>query len=199
MRALQTITNLARLLSVPLGSAFLSGCMLFSPAGPTDLSLVSAAETNYRNVPDSELEWIGGGVRRSIPLLKIEFSSQIDLIQFAHKHEFIIYNETTLCPKTDLPIKVSNFSSVFWSTLEVQQYSLASIPCAACSDKDLKQYHIYVAISQLLPDASHPLYDLRRKPEDLCFKILGADILGRSFTSNTVTVSKDLIRQTLQP
>jgi len=170
----------------------LSGCALFSPAAPKDLRLVSVSLTNYRDEP--EMRQIGHEPRRSLPLLKIEFSSATDLLHFAHQHEMSVYNRATICDRHLWPF--FGVSSVYWKNIEVWPYSddPKALPCTDCLNTGFL-YHVYFGVSESNPEFM--VYDLRQQPADICFRVESGDMLGRHSMSNVVVIPKEAIAEVL--
>ncbi|MBC8037630.1 MAG: hypothetical protein H7X89_10490, partial [Rhizobiales bacterium] len=72
-----------------------SACALIGPLDPTDLRLKSLEMVDWKD--QDEIIPVGGGSRRSLALIRVEFSTERDLQALAQRYGYNMYNQASLC------------------------------------------------------------------------------------------------------
>jgi hypothetical protein len=181
MRAVQCLSVLEVLTTT-------GACPLIGSADLHDLKIVSAEFVDLKDRPDAV--WLGVGLRPSRPLAMVTFTTKTNLIEFARRYDYNIVEGASFCSGNgvDEAKKLQEDSSVYDldGRIDMTRRDSRASPGV---------YHIYLDVTPM-KFAGHPspfAYDLRHQPEDVCIEVRGGNMLGRTFVSNVMIVSKDLL------
>ncbi len=191
--------------------AILSGCI--STDTPNDLTFRSVNLVDWKD--QSELPGplpelgiadlralvasghsLSGGVKWHRPLLKIEFTSTVDLPRFASKNGYNLMAEDFLCGHGNGSAPIG-FPGIFLSRFPLDERNLARMPFK----QTLASYHIFVDVAgEARPQDIPPRekFDLRQTAADVCFYARGGGETGFGYRSNMVMVPKAAIAKALQ-
>lgn len=128
--------------------------------------------------------------------LDVHLSAERDLIKYAKQYEYNILNETSLCREGQLdPSKQLQNDSYVYDRLGVVE----AVRKADDGGQDQAGYDLYIAV-QSVPLASGQVfeYNLQRDPQDVCVRLRGGNMLGDSFTSNTIVIPKAVIAEAMR-
>ena len=207
--------NLACLFS--LVAPLLGGCV--STNTPSDLAFVSVQVVDWRDQAElpgpgaspvlgmvsnrdlvSKGQSITGGEKSHRLLLKVEFTSTTNLSKFVIENSYNLGNETFFCDRQ----KASPFMSypfVFWYNIRLGEHEADPIAQQSEAARGPITYYIFIDVARKKVVPSNPPqggFDLRQKPEDVCFYVRGGNESGRGYRSNTVMIPRDAIVAALQ-
>jgi hypothetical protein len=114
-------------------------------------------------------------------------------------NSFPLANYAFFCghPQKDVTL---SFPDVFWQGNRLGQHEADVIQRYGGPAGTLITYYIFVDVAReprLQDRPPQEGYDLRQKPEDLCFVLRGGDGSGRGYKSNTVVIPKDAVAAAL--
>lgn len=195
---------------------FLGGCI--STNTPGDLAFVSVQAVDWRDqkempgpgaspilgmVNSHVLEQAGqsieGGEKPHRPLLKVKFTSVTNLSRFAIDNSFPLANHTFFCDHPQKDVTLS-FSYIFWQGNRLGQYENDVIQRYGGPPGRLITYYIFIDVAReprLQDRPPQEGFDLRQKPENLCFVLASGNEWGRGYRSNTVVIPKEAIATAL--
>jgi len=201
---------------VPLIGTLLGGCV--SANTPGDLTFVSVQAVDWYNVAElpgpnaspvlgmvSERqlreagESVSGGEKPHQLLLKVEFTSATNLPKFVQERSYNLGNTGFLCSRPDNRAGVS-FPYIFWQGIRLGQHEPDPISRYGVAAGAPIVYYMFVGVAfpKFVPPKPEYEYDLRQKPEDVCFYVRGGSGSGGGYRSNTVIVPKAAIEAALR-
>ncbi len=130
-------------------------------------------------------------------LLLIRLSGGYDLNQFARAHEYNIFNEVTLCTKGDVdPSKdLQNYPYLY------DTQGMVNANRQESESKPGQAEHVYFIYVAIVPAALRGqqtfYYDLRARPQDVCARVRGGNMIGQTFVSNTIVIPSSAIAAAL--
>lgn len=177
--------------------AILIGYMLTPPADITDLKVDSVVTYEWsRAIPELEKSGIEIRMTDLSDLLRIEFTTQRDLVGLAKRKGFLITNQVYACDETGaVGFKLSGKSQVF-------TYSGAPVGSESAIIEPDQTYHFYLTTHYYknAGDFSGRFnleYDLYEETGDLCVIIIGTRMDGSYFRSNAARVSNKKLKLAL--
>lgn len=172
-------------------------CLLLqSCSSPTvnDLKLVNVQVVPQEQIPSRDKYWSADAITE--PLLRVTFSSKINLEELAQEHQYNVENVTSICRQsaTDQTRRLRGFPSVLDDVGRIDAYRDRN---NSTRKRDgLFEYHIYLDLRQSGISGFYS-YDLIRMPADVCFTVNGSKEVGfaalHGFVSNTLIVPKERI------
>jgi len=211
-----TVMKLSRLLFMVM--PFLSGCVSNIPV---DLTLVSISAVDWRDrdeiagpgaspliglVGTRDLIRIGetpkGEKNNPRLLLKVEFTSEINLSAFVIKKTYNLGNSAYFCDRSKDPdLEMLSFPDVYWRGILLNPHDPDPIARQRKVVDGKITYYIFIDVVRDEVTKSKPpleAYDLRQRPEDICFCLRGGNNHGFGYRSNVVTIPKDMISAVLR-
>jgi len=202
----------------PIFAVFLAGCISNIPA---DLAVTSVQAVDWRDqdempgpgasgllgmVPPRVLAAMGqsvkGGPKPSRLLLKIEFTSTVNLAKYAFSNSYTLGINGYFC---DRPGKggysAADFiglsvPSVYWRGMEYLEYDPDKIDQFRGGPGRPITYYIYIRVmnneTRWLNEPDEG-FNLMQNPRDICFVVRGGNNTGFGYKSNIVVISKDAI------
>jgi hypothetical protein len=143
---------------------------------------------------------VTGGPKPHRAMLKVEFTSAMNLPQFVIENSYNLANKTFFCdqPRTS---PFMSFPDVFWHGVRLSRLEGNPITQNSKAPSVLNTYYIYVDVAREKVAPSNPPqngFDLRQKPGDVCFHIGGGNESGLGYRSNIVIIPRDMIAAALQ-
>lgn len=139
-----------------------------------------------------------------IPILRIDISSGVNLVELRRKNGYHISAEIVSCQTQPAVVHVGG-DYVYWHgySVNLKENEFKDYPSLVTelSEKTLTTYSVYAPTARQAVVAgplASPAFDLRVKPFDLCLTIHGGDMLGRHIVSNVITVPGGLIGSAFQ-
>lgn len=141
--------------------------------------------------------------RPPVGLLRVEVLSPINLVTFAKEHGFSVAYDAYYCGAKDEPHRTVS-TAVYPRVGEFEIANAYSAPQSALEsarERDGQiRYAFYVPLDEppfgdvyreltKKSNIASPLYDKSNRA-DLCFEIRGGDMLGRSYTSSPIVVTR---------
>jgi hypothetical protein len=203
---------LSVLCAVPLMGSLLGGCI--SANTPGDLVFASAQVVDLHDqaelpgpgaspivgmVNSRDLERAGqsvtGGDKPHRPLLKIEFTSATDLSKFVIENSYNLGNAAFFCDR-EKGSPYMSYPAIFWRGVRLGEHEANPIERRSepANAPIIYYFFLHIALPKIVP--SNPPqngFDLRQKPEDVCFYVRGGNESGSGYRSNTVAIPKDVI------
>jgi hypothetical protein len=173
---------------LPVLASLVGGCIISNTPG--DLTFASAELADRRD----RMEMPGPGA-----LLKIEFTSRMDLSKFAMEHSYNLGAIAFFCGRPN-DFVVLSFPDVYWRRVRLGQGEADPIERGQDDKIELLTYYLFINVAREAIVPSKPReksFDLRREPEDVCFHLRGGNESGRGYKSNTVVIPKDAIESAL--
>jgi hypothetical protein len=133
-------------------------------------------------------------------LLKAEFKSTLNLSRFANEGGYNLGNTSFFCNRPKDNVFLSS-SYVYWRGVRLGNHDGDPIQQSGESTRQPITYYIFLGVARQAVTPANPQqvsYDLRQKPEDICFYLRGGDGTPFGFKSNTVTIPKEAIAAALQ-
>lgn len=141
--------------------------------------------------------------RKSRSFLRIEFSTLMNLAEFAQQNGYYVATEVYFCDKPDEQVLLG-YKGVFRQRAEV---SMFAPPAGLLEEQALGYpitYHFFTHVEDegsisshpTKPDVFHP-YDLRNNAQDICFEIVGGSETGY-FKSNTAILPKAAVQKAIR-
>lgn len=170
----------------------------------TDLKSSNEFDTQeHRDVMQKALD------RKKVRLLKINFSTEVELGAFKVMHEVNVATETSICPIGE-GIKLAGFSDIYFGNTNINSLFIGNNKYQTWRPQPavngLYMYHTYAfhkrsdfEVSVSPGELPLPPYDLAKESQDVCLKFRGGNMLGGRFTSNIIVVPRDEIRKALRP
>ena len=127
--------------------------------------------------------------------IAIGFSTNLDLWDFAQSEDYHVAIKATACADHKLDLTRELQSSVYAYTKSGGFYSFDNKP-----PPDRGRYRIYFSVTRFPTASDTPQtfrYDLAANPVDVCYQLLGGNMLGGDFYSNTVVIPATSIRSAL--
>jgi hypothetical protein len=140
-------------------------------------------------------------------MLKIQFTTFSDLALISLEHDLNLWNEATFC---ESGANMSGPPAVYYHDVHVSQLQENSpeysryIKYRTEEKADNRYvYHVYVRhrsdqARSLTNNYRISVYDLSGEPQDICIVIRGGNMLGGTLRTNTITITKDKIREALR-
>lgn len=120
-------------------------------------------------------------------ILTIVFMTDLDVIAHAAGYETSHTLESSICRHGDFDGKQLLDDLVYFRDVDDSRQDWAQNPPGA--EALQYRYRIQLTRHHISSDATPSYdYDLRAQPQDICFRIRGARMLGRGYVSNTMTV-----------
>lgn len=173
----------------------LSACIAHDTPG--DLTFISAQEVDWLDQSEMRApERANGGQKTHRPLLKVEFSSHANLFKLAN--DYPVGNYSFFCDRPRDPTRVS-FPGVYFQGIHIWW------PDDRRSEDELAPgpvtYYVFLDVAK--PERPNDIppqkaFDLRQRPENVCFYLSGGNISGRGYRSNLVMVPKEAIAAALR-
>ncbi|MGV8998079.1 MAG: hypothetical protein ACOH12_14145 [Parvibaculaceae bacterium] len=182
---------------MPLCLVALCGCALID-SSRSNLHYASTKIVDLKDEPPAT--WFLQKRPPSTLALLVNFTTDESLTKLAHRHEFNIVNEASLCDSAgeiDLSKELQNDSSVYDSFGLATTYDKSDTQNSRLSNVS---YHVYINLKGI-PLAGDPdvfLYDLKSAPQNVCVRLSGGNMLGSKITSNTFVVPKMAIVNALK-
>ena len=193
---------------------------------PVDLELTSIQAVDWRDqhempgpgaspilgmVPSRMLQKYGqsitGGPKPPRLLLKIEFTSAMNLSKFVIANGFTLGGRAYFCDRPgtgDRPghgfIGLS-YPSVYWGGVQLGQHEPDPIERWGSAISRPITYYFYTDVANAETrwfNERDVGYDLLRRPQDICFYLGGGNNSGFGYQSNTVVISKAAIETALR-
>lgn len=166
-------------------AATVAGCCLslaacawpFGTNGPKDIRVVSVSEANFKD--QTQLEYADQKPRPSIPLSRIDFSTDTDLLALARKHQYNITFAIGPCSKDGVVDNGTGFGYVYWGTAVINAYT-----------KDSKAPGYAEAVAKG-PPFTYQVYARKlppKSPAPLCIALRGGNMLGGKLRSNDAAI-----------
>jgi hypothetical protein len=181
-------------------SAIVAGVVLAFAASAQEfdgftLTLLSIQVVPQKQIPRHDKFWDEGVI--TSPLVRVDFSTSIDLRSLARRGEYNIDNITSLCvpPVIDRSRKLSGFPGVYDSTGPIDEFRQELPATPRRSAVPPFAYHVYFDVRQ---SGIHGFYDydLVRAPSDICIAVNGTT--EHEFGSNRHFASRTLVIQKAQ-
>lgn len=173
--------------------AILSGCSLIADR---DLHIADAAVTGIAYDDPYAPGWDKPGDQNAF--VDVTFSADRDLIAYSDEYDHSLYAEASRCTGGAFDAsKLVRVQSYFhkWNG-EVDDRS--EPPQAGAPGIWRYRISLNLAAHVVPTDASDAFdYDLRAQPQDVCIHIRGAQMLGRSYVSNTLVIPKAAIAEAI--
>jgi len=139
-------------------------------------------------------------------MLKVQFTTVYDLALISLEHDLNLWNEVTFC---DSGANMSGSPAVYYHDIHVSQLQENSPEHSRYiryREKEADKpyvYHLYVRYRSdqarsLTDNYRISVYDLSGEPQDICIVIRGGNMLGGTLRTNTITITKDKIREALR-
>lgn len=193
-------------------SLFLVGCMSINTPG--DLAFQSVELVDWRDrlelpgpgaspligmVSSRSLEASGqslsGGPKWQRPLLKISFTSAINLSQFVIDKSANLGSDLFFCDREER--STLGYPYIHWNGVRLGQHE----PDPIGTGNAPIIYYVFVDVSREPRPRDIPPFagfDLRRHPVDLCLYVRGGNGVGWGYKSNLVVVPKDIVVEALK-
>lgn len=190
-RAHKVLLHIARCLVCIVGV----GVALTSPVGATDVSLkLTAVEVvDLQDQPHSL--WTRMAYRKppAIKILKISFSSDIDLVELARQNQYHVGRRASICngEAFDKAQDLAGDSGVYDRSGYVDAYREIASPVV--EKHPPYEYYIYINLEPIWKnkrDSDRIDYDLKEHPADVCIEVRGGVMFGGFFAANTLRISK---------
>lgn len=149
----------------------------FGTNGPKDLRVVSVSSADFKD--QTQLEYVGQSPRPSIPISRIDFSTDTDLLALARKHQYNITFAIGPCGKDGVVDNGTGFGYVYWGAAVINAYT-----------KDDKAPGYAEAVAKG-PPFTYQVYAKRLPPNPtapLCLALRGGNMLGGKLRSNDAVV-----------
>lgn len=202
---------------VPLLSSLFGACITANT--PADLAVTSVQAVDWRDqdempgpgaspalglVRDRDLalarQQVTGGERPHLPLLKIEFTTATNLSKFVIENSYNLGNSAFFCDRPNQYVVLS-FPDIYWRGNRLGEHETDLVQNYGGAIGAPVTYYIFINVARAARPQDKPpqeAFDLRKKPEDVCFYVRGGNGSGRGYRSNTVIISKGLIATALQ-
>ena len=202
--------------SLSMMSIILAGCVSLNT--PSDLALISVRAVDWHDqhempgpgaspvlgmvnsrVLAQSGQSVSGGEKPHRPLLKIEFTSATNLSQFVTEHSYNLGNTAFLCKRPEDRVTLS-FSYIFWRGIRLGLREADPIRQRGEVVEAPITYYIFIDVADKERPQDIPPqkgFDLREKPEDVCFYLRGGNNWGRGYKSNVLIVPKSAIAASL--
>jgi hypothetical protein len=135
-------------------------------------------------------------VEKNRLLLKVEFSSALDIARYVSENDYSLGAYTSFCNRLNYEATISS------PRVYSRGYLLGRFERDPFRDASTtKTYYLFVEIAQKASPKDIPpreAFDLRQKPEDLCLVLKGGNNSGFGYESNTVTIPSDAIATALR-
>lgn len=158
--------------------AVLCGCVQVDNT-PTDLSYLSVSVVDKQSRPElAERLW-----QRS--LLKVSFSSSVNLNMFANEHYANIGISAFFCNNPD------QYARIAWPDVysDGRQIGIRNSDLDSTINlHDTKIYYVYMFVAGEAEDGG---YDLKVHSKDVCFYISGGNGIDWAYKSNTILVPEE--------
>ena len=130
--------------------------------------------------------------------LMVTFSTAVDLYTFAHRHDYSLFVDSSVCAgnKLDSSKKISLIGYVYNRNGIIDPQNYAN---KGADEEGIKTYEIFLFM-RTVENASNTdkfNYNLLTTPEDLCFRLGGGNMLGGTFKSNVVLIPKEAIEHAI--
>jgi hypothetical protein len=191
-------TSIARVFLTTCIACGVTACAALNPK-LNDLRFVSVEVIVVQEHP--EIEWVTfqpSEIPR-LELVEVSFSSSEDLVKLAKRAEYNVGGDARLCESDKKRPTRINAAYVYWGNVVVDQYMNNDVYAKLSRQRTSGGSFIYrVYFSIKLPETKEglyqsPAYDLLNVPADICFHVRGGNMLGMSFVSNEVVISKESI------
>ncbi|MCC6716460.1 MAG: hypothetical protein IT555_01115 [Acetobacteraceae bacterium] len=173
----------------------LSGCV--SHNAPGDLAFSAITLVDWRD--HAELAGPIDSPKYARPLLKVEFTSAVNLVQFTMDNSYPTFGvRTSFCGRPS-PWWGLGWPWVYWRGVELSWLRQNPIEQVAAGSRIA--YDVFLNVSGQVRPADSPTeegYDLRHRPQDICLSVGARDMLGFGFESNTVVIPKEAIAAALR-
>lgn len=147
---------------------------------------------------------------RSVMVLKIQFSSKIDLVEFTERTGFNLSSNLHACKSNGNDKVIFRGGYVYWSGFPIEPGIERDPHHAGKVPKRIRgqanTYNVYISIQSKEvkggPFAS-PAYDLSKNPQNLCLQLVGGNMAGgifpwETFVSNTIVIPQEQLSTALQ-
>ena len=175
----------------------LSGCIASNTPG--DLTFRSAREVDWRDQAEMPgAKGLKGGEKGFKPLIKVEFTSGTNLLNFARTNSYTVLGEAFFCARPDDYVRLS-FVDVYSRGARVDGLERGETEADAAQGG--ATYYIFLNVAGLARPSDIPpqkAFDLRQHAEDVCFYVRGGNVTGSGYKSNTVVVPKEAIAAALR-
>lgn len=201
--------------SVSFVGIFLTAC---AAGSPQDLALSSVKAVNYRTqkeIPPPSAALAGLVGIRNLPqlgismndskpnreMLRIEFSSNVNLPKFAFQNGYTLFSIAFFCddPNAETPeVGRIGLPDIYYEGVLLSKYDINPIKDY---DKPPFKYYRYISVQSVIirdkDDDKKEFYDLRKLPRDICLKVRGGNYYG-FFETNTVIITRETIVEALR-
>jgi hypothetical protein len=132
-------------------------------------------------------------------LLKAEFKSEVNLAAFVNEGGYNLGNTSFFCNRPKDNVLLSS-SYVYWRGVRLGDHGDPIQQSGEIQGQPITYYMFLGIARQAIAPANPPQvsYDLRQKPEDICFYLRGGNGTPFGFTSNIVTIPKQAIAAALE-
>jgi hypothetical protein len=164
---------------------------------PGDLALSAVTIVDWRE--RAELPGPIDSPKYPRPLLKIEFTSAVNLAQFTIDEGYLTFAARVSFCGRPAPWWGLGLPWVFWRGLELSW--LRQNPIEPVATGSRIAYDVFLNVAGQVRPASNPTeegFDLRHSPQDICLSVGARDMLGFGFESNTVVIPKETITAALR-
>ena len=163
--------------------AGLAGCCVslaacawpFGSNGPKDLRVISVSDGDFKD--QTQLEYVGQKPRPSIPISRIAFSTNTDLLALAKEHQYNVTFAIGPCGKEGVVDDGTGFGYVYWGDVIINAYT-----------KDAPGYAEAIGKG---PPFTYQVYAKRlpaNPPAPVCIALRGGNMLGGKLRSNDAKV-----------
>jgi len=180
----------------------LAGCIAYDT--PDDVTFVTAESVDYYDRP--ELPALGDfriPEKDTLPkqhklLLRVQFSTSVDLVQFARSGGYNLSRYAFFCGHPHEEGGMGN-PDIFWQGISLSGLDRFSLRESGMKEGTAITYYVFIeaARGEIKSIPPLPPYDLRREPRDLCFQLRGGNQMG-GYRSNTVVIPQAAISEALK-
>ena len=133
-------------------------------------------------------------------VLRVEFTSRTDLAKYTDRGDYNLGAWADFCKPVDRPHQIfMSFLNVYWRGLEIHGNG-HPVGVNGEGTGEPIIYYTFLSVARNSVTPSNPpeiAFDLRKQPEDVCFRLRGGNEAG-GFSSNSVTIPKAVIEKALQ-
>jgi len=147
----------------------------FGTTGPKDLRVVSVSDVDFKDQP--QLDDVSQRPRPSMPLSRIDFSTNTDLLALAKEHQYNVTFAIGPCSKDGIVDNGTGFGYVYWGAVTINAYTKEAPGYAEAVSKG--------------PPFTYQVYAKRlpaNRPAPVCIALRGGNMLGGVLRSNDAEV-----------
>jgi hypothetical protein len=153
-------------------SIALAACAGIFSSGPKDVRVTSVTNVDYKD--QSQFDWVTPGLRPSMTISRIDFTTDTDLLALAKNKDYNVSSVVGPCSKDGVKDNQMGLGTVYWG--QVRIYS------------GTKDDHGYAAAVAKGPPFTYQAYMKKALSRGaagaLCFTLAGGNMLGGKLRSN---------------